>query len=252
MLILDKKQENLNWSWTFQRELITDQKEIRLLNEEKIRLIIREALSAIGNDQAYSSSRSTVNDEIESLDGLEFESISNDQAATIAKSEFVTWKEGKLKEKEKEAYPLLKKYWDDLGDWDESRWKPTETAWSAAFISCVMKASGDDFYNSAAHTTYATKALQNRKKLASDPKSLTGVQHVLFLKGEAEPTIGDVMFYVREGSLEDWMAGGGGKRPSHTDIYVGDNKGIGGNISDTVSKSDAMSTHTAIIKKINI
>ena len=110
-----------------------------LLNEEKIRLIIREALSAIGNDQAYSSSRSTVNDEIESLDGLEFESISNDQAATIAKSEFVTSKEGKLKEKEKEAYPLLKKYWDDLGDWDESRWKPTETAWSAAFISFVMK-----------------------------------------------------------------------------------------------------------------
>ena len=225
-----------------------------LLNEEKIRAIIREALNAIGGDQSYSSSRSgTVsNEEIESLGALEFKSVSNDQAATIAKSEFATWKEGKLKEKEKEAYPLLKKYWDGLGDWDESRWKPTETAWSAAFISFVMKASGDDFYNSAAHTTYATKALKNRQKLTADPKSLSGIQHVLFLKGEAEPVIGDVMFYVREGTLEGWMAGGGGRAKSHTDIYVGGNKGIGGNISDSVSMTTAMSKHTAIIKKINI
>tara|TARA_R110002153_G_scaffold146585_2_gene297899 strand:+ start:790 stop:1470 length:681 start_codon:yes stop_codon:yes gene_type:complete len=225
-----------------------------LLNEAKIRDLIREALSAISNDRSNSSSRATVDvgGEIESLVGLEFESVSNDQAAKIAIEEFATWKEGKLKEDQEEAYPLLKKYWDGLGDWPESRWKPTETAWSAAFISFVMKKSGDDFYNSAAHTTYATKALQNRQKLAGDPKSLAGVQHVLFLKGEAEPTIGDVMFYVREGSLEGWMAGGGGQKASHTDIYIGNNKGIGGNISDSVSKSSAMSKHSAIIKKINI
>ena len=207
-----------------------------LLNEAKIRYLIREALSAISNDRSNSSSRATVDvgGEIESLVGLEFESVSNDQAAKIAIEEFATWKEGKLKEDQ------------------ESKWKPTETAWSAAFISFVMKKSGDDFYNSAAHTTYATKALQNRQKLAGDPKSLAGVQHVLFLKGEAEPTIGDVMFYVREGSLEGWMAGGGGQKASHTDIYIGNNKGIGGNISDSVSKSSAMSKHSAIIKKINI
>ena len=186
-----------------------------------------------------------------SLKDIKYVSVPNRQAAENAMLEFSAWKNGKLKEKKKEAYPLLKKYWDDLGNWPESRWN-IDTAWSAAFISYVMKKSGDNFYDSAAHTTYATKALKNREALLKDPKSLTGVQHVLFLKGEAEPEVGDTMFYVREGTLEDWMSSGGGEKHSHTDIFIGNGKGIGGNLSNTVSKTRAMFKHQAIIKKVRL
>ena len=228
------------------------------MEEVFLRRLISEQLKVVDDtgdqtdNRSNTTSKSVDSGTVGSLKGIKYVSVPNRQAAQNAMLEFSAWKNGRLKEKKKEAYPLLKKYWDDLGDWPESRWKPTETAWSAAFISYVMKKSGDDFYNSAAHTTYATKALQNRNKLIADPKSLTGVQHVLFLKGEAEPDVGDVMFYVREGSLEGWMSGGGGQRPSHTDIFIGGGKGIGGNLSNSVSKTKAMKKHTAIIKKIKI
>ena len=228
------------------------------MEEKSLRRLISEQLKVVDDtgdrpdNRRDTSSKSGDSGTAGSLKGIKYVSVPNRQAAQNAMLEFSTWKNGKLKEGEKEAYSILKKYWDGLGDWPEGRWKPTTTPWSAAFISYVMKKSGDDFYNSAAHTTYATKALQNRKKLIADPKSLTGVQHVLFLKGEAQPDIGDVMFYVREGNINDWISGGGGQRPSHTDIFIGGGKGIGGNLSNTCSKTKAMGKHTAIIKKIKI
>ncbi len=228
-----------------------------IIREEQIRRIIKDRLIETLRKSVRVStrrqSRSSSDDgSVGSLAGVKFTSVPNEKAAQFAKDEFKLWKNGTLKESEKEAYPILKKYWDDLGGWPEGRWKPTETAWSAAFISYVMKKSGDDFYNSAAHSTYATKALQNRNKLVKDKTSLSGEQHVLFLKGEAEPAIGDVMFYVREGDIKSWMKGGGGQIKSHTDIFIGGGSGIGGNLSDSCTKSSAMKKHTAIIKKINI
>ena len=223
-----------------------------LMTEKIIRSIVREALRDKKRSVVRSISGASKKVDTGDLSGLEFTSVPNKKAAQLALDEFKLWKNGTLKEDEKEAYPILKKYWDDLGDWPESKLDPTETAWSAAFISYVMKKSGDAFFNSAAHATYATKALQNRNKLLKDKKSLSGEQHVLFLKGEAEPDIGDVMFYVREGNIQSWMKSGGGQIKSHTDIFIGGGSGIGGNLSNSCTKSSAMKKHTAIIKKIKI
>ena len=230
--------------------MIIREEHIRRLVRTKLEETLRKSVRAKAKSKKRQSSDNTGTQG--SLEGIKYTSVPNNQAAQIALSEFSTWKNGKLKEDEKEAYPILKKYWDGLGGWPESRWNPTGTAWSAAFISYCMKKAGDNFYDSAAHTTYATKALENRNKLLKDSKSLSGVQHVLFLKGEAQPEIGDVMFYVREGNLEGWMSGGGGRSKSHTDIFIGGGKGIGGNLSNTCSKTKAMGKHTAIIKKIKI
>ena len=230
-------------------------RQLRTIVEGVINEKMKGTLSGIQMKNSMSSSSSIKSRDKSgkkgSLKGINYTSIPNRDAVKNAISELSAWKNGKLKESEKEAYPLLKKYWDGLGNWPESRWS-IDTAWSAAFISYVMKKSGDDFYDSAAHTSYATKALKNREALLKDPKSLTGVQHVLFLKGEAEPEIGDTMFSVREGTLESWMSSGGGEKPSHTDIFIGGGKGIGGNLSNTVSETTAMNKHEAIIKKVKL
>lgn len=237
-----------------------------ILSEKKLRHLIKAYLikesSNWGDTSKHisrnSSSNNTVSD-IEgvagSLEGINFKSLPNPKVAEIARKEYAAWQSGKLKEKSKKAYALLKKYWDKLdgNSWPENRWDPEGTAWSAAFISWCMKAAGEKFYDSAAHTTYATKALKNRQALLKEPEKMINKEiHVLFLKGEAEPEIGDTMFYLRKGNLKSWISRGGGQNDSHTDIYIGNGKGIGGNLSNSVSKTTAMEKHVAIIKKIKV
>ena len=183
-----------------------------------------------------------------------FESINNQKVANIAKGENKFWENGKIKEGNKNAYQRLKSYWDNLTDsWPENRWTPEGTPWSAAFVSYCMKKSGETFYDSAAHTVYAGKALENRKKLTTDPASFKGKTiHVLFLKGEAEPDVGDGLFYLREGDISSWISAGGGQSPSHCDIYVGNNIAIGGNLSNSCIKTKSFGKHEALIKKIKV
>jgi hypothetical protein len=239
-----------------------------ILSENQLKKIIKRYLfkeSASWGDTSKHLSRNASNSsdsnikDIEgaagSLEGIEFTSIPNSKVADVARKEHLAWESGKLKEKSKNAYALLKKYWDKLdgNSWPEGRWDPGKTPWSAAFISWCMKASGESFYDSAAHTTYATKALKNRLTLLKEPEKMINKEiHVLFLKGEAEPEIGDTMFYIRDGNFKSWISRGGGGNASHTDIYVGNNQGIGGNLSNSVSKATAMKKHEAIIKKIKV
>jgi len=137
-------------------------------------------------------------------------------------------------------------------DWPESRWTP-DTPWSAAFVSYCNKKSGETFYDSAAHTVYATKALKNRQDIAKDPSKFVGkTMQVLFLKGEAEPAVGDGLFYLRGGNLGSWINSGGGQNPSHTDIFIGGGLAVGGNLSNSCVKTKAFGKHEALIKKVEI
>ena len=70
----------------------------------------------------------------------------------IAEKEHSNWSYGKLKEGASSMYNKLVDYWNGIG-WSQSRWSPTGTAWSAAFISYVMKKAnaGNNFKYSASH-----------------------------------------------------------------------------------------------------
>ena len=184
---------------------------------------------------------------------FDFDSISNSSVVTIAKSESDFWENGELKETDEKAYDRLNSYWSEGAGWSESQWEPGKTPWSAAFISYCMKKSGESFYDAAAHYVYAKKALDNRKKLDEDPNSLSGTEdYVLFLKGEAEPVPGDVLFYVRSGNIKSWIAGGGGEIASHCDIFIGGGLAIGGNLGNSCKETKAFGKHEAIIKKVKV
>jgi hypothetical protein len=224
-----------------------------ILHEINLRKIIKNALikeNIIDAAKAYLG-----REESGDLGAMnfEFQSIENSSVVTIAEKENKFWQNGKLKENDKKAYKKLKEYWDNLSDsWPEDRWSP-DTPWSAAFVSYCNKKSGESFYDSAAHTTYATKALKNREEVTKDPsKFLDKEIHVLFLKGEAEPSIGDGLFYLRQGDLSSWIGSGGGQSPSHTDIFIGNGMAIGGNLSNSCVKTKAFGKHEALIKKIKV
>ena len=227
-----------------------------IINENKLRKIIKRTLI---NENIVDVAKDYLGHTGDDASGdlgsmnFKFEPVANSNVVSIAEKENTFWKNGKLKEKDKKAYDRLKTYWDNLSDaWPESRWTP-DTPWSAAFVSYCNKKSGETFYDSAAHTVYATKALKNRQEISKDPSKFNGkTVHVLFLKGEAKPTIGDGLFYLRGGSLTSWINGGGGQSPSHTDIFIGNGMAIGGNLSNSCVKTKAFGKHEALIKKVKI
>jgi len=190
---------------------------------------------------------------IGSLEGVEFESVPNSNSAKIAMGELSFWKDGKRKESQndEETNSKLKQYWEDASY--ALSGNPWSKPWSAAFISHVMKKAGEaSSFSSAAHTTWANKALKNRNEIIENPEKFVGkTLYVLFMRDEVKPEIGDIPFKLRGGGdINSWIAKGGGSTKSHSDIYVGGDKVIGGNLSDSVKKSNY--DHPTIIKKIKI
>ena len=96
------------------------------------------------------------------ISNVEFESVGNSSAVSAAQSEKTFWGNGEKKENAntEEINQKLNDYWD------ASAYKPSgdpwSEPWSAAFMSYVMQKAGVNF-KSPAHTTWATKALENRK-----------------------------------------------------------------------------------------
>jgi hypothetical protein len=151
----------------------------------------------------------------------------------IANDELNTWNGGKRKETESAMYPTIKKYWDSIG-WKESQWSPTGTAWSSAFISFIMKkakADDEEFIFASKHSAYITKAIANRKQ--NNKKGFKG-----YRLNEKKVELGDLVCYARQNGVTYDTTG---DYNSHCDLVVeidGDNAyGIGGNVSDSVSKT---------------
>ena len=123
--------------------------------------------------------------------------------------------EGK-KETSSGAYNRLKPYWDSVG-WSTSRWTPSGTPWSAAFITYVLR--GNNFPGSASHYAYVENAMQGKGgwKAVSIPKNL----------GKIQVSIGDVLVRPRSG----------GHTNSHGDVVykIQGNKAYlaGGNLSNS-------------------
>lgn len=169
------------------------------------------------------------------------------KAIKIALEEYDKWnKNGKIKEGSQEMYSTLKKYWDALG-WKESEWSPTGTAWSSAFISYIMKKANaqDDFNYASSHARYIVEAIKNRKE--NNKNDFKG-----YKLDEKKLELGDLVCYARQGGVTYDTTG---DYLSHCDIIVNIDgnvaEGIGGNVSDSVSKTKIPLTTDGFVKEGN-
>lgn len=159
------------------------------------------------------------------------------KAISIANSEYSKWNKPNVKyvEGDPQIMPSLRSYWKDgagVSNWSDA--KMITEAWSAAFISYVMKKAGfgDDFKYSASHSVYIRQAVKNRKENNQNP-----------IKGYRPTEI-----KLKEGYLVCRPRQSGvnydttGSYKSHCDI-VTDIKGnraimVGGNVSQSVTKQE--------------
>lgn len=149
-----------------------------------------------------------------------------------ALSEYEAWKSGSVKEGDSSTMERLRKYWREgagVTNWSDERMK--DEAWSAAFISYIMKKSGagSDWKYSPSHSTYITDSIKNRKENNSNP-----------FKGyrpeEVKLEVGDIVGKPRQSGVTYDTKGA---YKSHTDVVVSIKNGvadtIGGNVNNSVS-----------------
>ena len=153
----------------------------------------------------------------------------------IANEEFDAWnKNGKIKEGSQDTLPRLRKYWEEGSGIKKDDNYYINQAWSSAFISYLMRkaGAGNDFKYSQSHSQYIAQAVKNRKENNSK-------KFKAYKPNEVKVEVGDLICYPRQSGVSyDSNAG----YLSHCDLISsikGDNAvGIGGNLSDSVSKNN--------------
>lgn len=149
-----------------------------------------------------------------------------------AVSEWKFWNEGNTKEGSPATMERLRKYWKEgagVTNWSDARM--TDEAWSASFISYVMKKSGaeSDWKYSPSHSTYIVDSIKNKKENNKNP-----------FKGykpeEVKIAVGDIVGKPRQSGVTYDTTGA---YKSHTDIVTAIKDGyaesIGGNVGNSVS-----------------
>jgi hypothetical protein len=153
-----------------------------------------------------------------------------------ANQEFAKWNKSgtKLKEGAADTLQDLRKYWKEGAGVNNSDSYYINEPWSAAFISYVMKTAGagDQFKYAPAHSVYIAESVKNRKE--NNDKKFKA-----YKPNEVKVEVGDLVCYSRQsGVTYDSPAG----YKSHCDLITeisGDTAvGIGGNVSDSVSKKN--------------
>jgi hypothetical protein len=168
---------------------------------------------------------------------------------SLCQAELQTFKGGKLKETDAAIYKRVGDYWaavpaaglDGRTVWNDSKGKPYRPAWSAAFVSFVLKQAGvgTRFKTTKAHCHYVEAAraavANNAKKAyhAVDPYS-------------AVPSVGDIVVAGREYAEQltfkqaELAYKADGFYPSHGDFVVevdaqkSELVVVGGNVGDSV------------------
>lgn len=155
------------------------------------------------------------------------------KAAKLALEEWDKWGRGQVKEGSSTTIDRLREYWRKGGgvNWSDERMK--DEAWSAAFISYLMKMSGasDNFKYSTSHSVYIRDAVKNRKQ--NNTKTFKA-----FKPEEVKVEVGDLVCYPRQSGVGYDSTG---SYKSHCDIITSVKDGyaesVGGNISNSVSKT---------------
>ena len=148
----------------------------------------------------------------------------------LANEELAKWA-GK-KEGNQTTIQQLRNYWKQGANVTASDNFYINNAWSAAFISYLMRmaGAGDKFKYSQRHSEYIQAAKQNRK---NNIKTFQG-----FRKTEQPVAVGDLICYPRQDGI---TYDTGGNYYAHcdliTDIKPGSAITVGGNVSDTVKNS---------------
>lgn len=153
----------------------------------------------------------------------------------LANEEFEAWnKNGRVKEGSQDTLPRLRKYWEEGAGIKNNDNYYINTAWSSAFISYLMKiaGAGDDFKYATSHSQYIAQAVKNRKE--NNSKKFKAYQ-----PNEVKVEVGDLVCYPRQSGVRyDSKAG----YMSHCDLITSIDGniavGIGGNVSDSVSKKN--------------
>lgn len=149
-----------------------------------------------------------------------------------ALSEYEAWGKGIIKEGDAKTMDRLRSYWKEgagVKNWTDKQM--INEAWSAAFISYVMRKSGagTDWKYAPSHSVYIADSVRNRKQ--NNDKPFKG-----YKPHEVKVEVGDLVGKARQaGVTYDSPAG----YLSHTDIVVAIKDGyaetIGGNVSNSVS-----------------
>ena len=148
----------------------------------------------------------------------------------LANDELKKW-QGK-KEGNNTTIQELRNYWKQGAGVTASDNYYINNAWSAAFISWIMKTAGagDKFKYSARHSEYIHAAKQHRK---NNVKTFQA-----FRKNEQPVKVGDLICYPRQAGVTYDTPG---NYYAHCDLITEIKNGtavtIGGNVSDTVKKS---------------
>ncbi len=147
-------------------------------------------------------------------------------------SEWNFWNEGSVKEGDPKTMQRLREYWKEgagVKNWSDKQM--TDEAWSAAFISYIMKKSGagDYWKYSPSHSTYIVDSIKNRKLNNDNP--FKG-----YKPSEVKLAVGDLVGFARQAGVGYDTTG---SYKSHTDVVVGLKDGyaetIGGNVSNSVT-----------------
>jgi hypothetical protein len=153
----------------------------------------------------------------------------------LANEEFDAWnKNGRIKEGSQDTLPRLRKYWEEGAGVKKNDNYYINEAWSSAFISYLMRkaGAGDDFTYAQSHSQYIAQAVKNKKENNSK-------KFKAYKPNEVEVKVGDLVCYPRQSGVSYESEAG---YKSHCDLITSINGnvavGIGGNVSDSVSKKN--------------
>jgi len=153
-----------------------------------------------------------------------------DKMIELAKAERDFWQNGKIKEGTPSHLPRLRQYWNAAGvrSWTDQRM--IDEAWSAAFISYILKnaGAGSDFNYSTSHSVFWQSAKKNRADNNINPFKAYRIL-------EAKPEPGDIIIKGRSAGITFDTPG---YFKSHSDIVISVSPTqatvIGGNLSNSV------------------
>lgn len=154
----------------------------------------------------------------------------------LANEEFDKWNKGgvRIKEGSQDTIQDLRDYWEKGAGVKQNDNYYVEEAWSSAFISYLMRmaGAGDDFKYAPSHSQYIEQAVKNKKENNSK-------KFKAYKPNEVKVKVGDLVCYPRQSGV-GYDSGAGYK--SHCDLIINVNGdkavGVGGNVSDSVSKKD--------------
>lgn len=153
----------------------------------------------------------------------------------LANEEYNKWNKNgiKIKEGSNDTIQMLRNYYEQGAGVKNSDNYYISTPWSATFISYLMKKAGakNDFNYNLSHSAYIREAVLNRK--ANNSKKFKA-----YMPNEVNINVGDLVCYPRQSGVSYNSTG---NYASHCDLIISvDNNtavGVGGNVSNSVSKS---------------